>query len=55
METKAYANLREMKAEIGVSKETFEVLRGTLVARMDIHQARTEGNQRETTVKMEAC
>jgi hypothetical protein len=36
------ANLREMKAEIKTNNEKFEVLGGTLLSRMDIHQTRIE-------------
>jgi ADP-glucose pyrophosphorylase len=42
METKADAHLKEMKAELRVNNEKFEVLRGTLVSRMDIQEARTQ-------------
>jgi hypothetical protein len=31
-----------MKAEIRANNEKFEVLRGTLLSRMDIHQTRME-------------
>jgi hypothetical protein len=33
------ANITEMKAEIRVNNENFEALLGTLVSRMNIHQA----------------
>jgi hypothetical protein len=42
METKADADLKETKAEIWTNNEKSEVLRGTLVSWMDIHQARTQ-------------
>jgi hypothetical protein len=43
-----------MKAEIRINNEKFEVLRGTLGARINIHQSRTKANQRETIAKMGA-
>jgi actin-like ATPase involved in cell morphogenesis len=52
MDAKTDANLREMKAEIRANNQRFEVLRSTLVSRMDIHQARTEAVQ-EIIAKME--
>jgi hypothetical protein len=39
--------------EMRPNNEKFEVLRGTLVSRMDIHQARTEDIQ-EVIAKMDA-
>jgi hypothetical protein len=41
-----------MEAKIDTSNEKFEVLRGTLVSRMDIYQPRTESAQ-EMKVKMD--
>jgi hypothetical protein len=46
------ANLRKIKAEIRANNENFEVLQGTLVSRMDIHQARTEAMQDETDANL---
>jgi hypothetical protein len=37
----------KMEARIDISNEKFEVLRGTLVSWMDIHQDRTEAIQEE--------
>jgi hypothetical protein len=51
METKTDAHLKETKAEIRANNEKFEVLRGALVSRMDIHQARTQYAQEEMKVK----
>jgi predicted glycoside hydrolase/deacetylase ChbG (UPF0249 family) len=45
--------VREMKAEIRANIEKFEVLLGTLISWMDIHQAMTEANQREMLTKMD--
>jgi hypothetical protein len=42
---KMEARLKEMKAEMKANNETFEVLRGTLVAQINIHEARTQANQ----------
>jgi hypothetical protein len=41
LQERAKANLREMKAELRANNKMFEVLQGTLVFRMDVHQART--------------
>jgi hypothetical protein len=48
-------NQERMEAKTDVNNEKFEVPRGTLISRMDIHKARTEANQRELTAKMDAC
>jgi hypothetical protein len=53
MKAKADANLREMKGKIKPNNEKFEVLRGTLVSWMDIHQARTESTQEEMKAKID--
>jgi hypothetical protein len=42
MDAKIDVNQEKTKARIYANNEKFEVLRGTLVSRMDIHQARTE-------------
>jgi hypothetical protein len=42
-----------MKAEISANNKTFEVLQGTLISQMDIHQARTEANQERLEAKIE--
>jgi hypothetical protein len=42
-----------MKTEIRANSEKFEVLLGTPVSWMDIHQATTEANQREMLAKMD--
>jgi hypothetical protein len=47
-------NQEKMDAKIVANNEHFEVLRGTLVSRVDIYQAMTEANQREMTAKMAA-
>jgi hypothetical protein len=39
----------EIKAEIRANNEKFEVLRGTLVSQMDIHQASTEALKKKWT------
>jgi peptidoglycan hydrolase CwlO-like protein len=51
----------EMKAEIRANNKKFAVLRGTLVSRMDIHQARTvamqekmDDNLKEMKAKLES-
>jgi hypothetical protein len=43
-----------MEAKIEANNEQFQVLLGTLVSRVDIHQARREANQWEMTAKMAA-
>jgi hypothetical protein len=43
-----------MEAKIEDNGEKFEVLRGTLVFWMDIHQARAEANQERLEAKVEA-
>jgi hypothetical protein len=40
-------NHEKMDARIDANNEKFEALRGTLVSRMDIHQARTVSTQEE--------
>jgi hypothetical protein len=42
------------EARINANNEKFEVLRGTLVSRMDTHQARTKAIQEEIMSKMDA-
>jgi hypothetical protein len=42
---KIYVSKKEMEARIDADNEKFEVLRGTLVSWMDIHQARTMSTQ----------
>jgi hypothetical protein len=54
MEAKVDANLREIKAEIRANSENAEVLRGTFVSRMDVHQAKTEANYEELMAAMKA-
>jgi hypothetical protein len=46
--------VREMKAEIRANSDKFEALLGTLVSRMDIHQAMTEASRWEMLAKMDA-
>jgi hypothetical protein len=41
-----------MEATTEANNEKFEVLRGTLIPWIDIHQAKTEANQREIIAKM---
>jgi hypothetical protein len=47
------ANQKKMKTRINVNNEKFEVLRGNLVSRMDIHPARRVLTQEETKVRMD--
>jgi hypothetical protein len=42
-----------MEARTDASNEKFEALRGTLVSRMDIHQARTEANPEKMKASLE--
>jgi hypothetical protein len=42
-----------MKTRIYANNEKLEVLRGSFVSRMDIHQVRTEDTQEETIAKMD--
>jgi hypothetical protein len=61
-QAKMDGNLKEMREEltirleaiIEVNNEKLDVLLGSLVSQIDIHQARTEANQREIT-EMKAC
>jgi hypothetical protein len=41
-----------MNPEIRANNVPFEILQGTLVSQMDIHQDRTEANHREMIAKM---
>jgi hypothetical protein len=52
MQERTDANLERMEAKIGAIKENSEVLRGTLVFRMDTHEARTEVKQNEMIAKV---
>jgi hypothetical protein len=54
MQERMEANLKEMKVEIKTNNKKFEVLQGTFVSQMDIHQARTEAIQEEIIAKMDA-
>jgi hypothetical protein len=45
---------KRWKEEIEANNEKFSVLLGVLISQMDIHQARTEANQREMKTKMDA-
>jgi hypothetical protein len=47
------ATLRERKAEIRATNEKFEVLQGTLVCWMDIHQARADSTQENINTKID--
>jgi hypothetical protein len=46
-------NLRRIRAEFRANGEKFEALLGTLVSRMDIHQARIDANQEKMLAKMD--
>jgi hypothetical protein len=48
------ANLREMNPEVRANNENFEVLQGTLVSWVDIHQARTECTWEEMRTSQES-
>jgi hypothetical protein len=48
------AEIREMKVEIRANNEKLEVLQGTLVSRMDIHQPRTEPAQEDIKANMDS-
>jgi hypothetical protein len=49
------ANQENMEARINANNEEFEVLRGTLVSRVDTHQARTKKKiQKGIIAKMDA-
>jgi hypothetical protein len=54
MTARLEASLQNMKAKIKANNEKFEVLQGTLVSWMDIHQASTEAIPEEITAKMDA-
>jgi hypothetical protein len=45
MDANIEANQEKMEAKIEADDEKFEVLRGTLVSRMDIHKRRTVSNE----------
>jgi hypothetical protein len=53
MDAKMGTSLREMKTEIRANNEKFEVIQGTLISWMVIHQARTESIQEEMKAKMD--
>jgi hypothetical protein len=53
MLAKIDANQKKMEGRIHANNEKFEVLRGSLVSRMDIHQARTVSTQEEMKAKMD--
>jgi hypothetical protein len=53
MDVKIDANKEKMEASTEVNNEKFEVLRGTLVSRMDIHEVRPLSYQREMKAKMD--
>jgi hypothetical protein len=53
MQEKTEASLKEIKTEIRTNNEKFEVLQDALVARINIHQSRTQ-TKRETRAKMDA-
>jgi hypothetical protein len=42
-----------MEAKTDTNNEKFEVLRGTLISPMDVHQARSETTQEEMKAKMD--
>jgi hypothetical protein len=47
-------NEERLEAKIEGNKQKFEVLRGTLVSRMDAHQSKTEANHEESMAAMKA-
>jgi hypothetical protein len=53
MDAKIAAIQEKMEARIDANNEKFDVLRGTLVSLMDIHQARTLSNQEDMEAKMD--
>jgi hypothetical protein len=55
MDAKIDSNQQKMEARIEANNETFEVLRGILVFRMNIHQNRTISTQEDMKAKMEAA
>jgi hypothetical protein len=54
MQEKTEAGLKKIKAEIRANNVKFDVLRGPLVAQINIHEARALVNQREMVAKMDA-
>jgi hypothetical protein len=42
----------KIKGKIDTNNEKFEVLQGTLISQMDIHQARTQSTQEDTKAKI---
>jgi hypothetical protein len=53
MDAKIAAIHEKVEARLDVNNEKFDVLRGTLVSQMDIHQARILSNQEEMKAKMD--
>jgi hypothetical protein len=43
--------MERMPSDIEANNETFEALRGTVISRMDVHQARTQAIQEEMEAK----
>jgi adenine-specific DNA methylase len=52
LEDEIRTDQERMEAKIEANNEKSGVFLGPLVSRMDMHQARTKANQRETTAKM---
>jgi uncharacterized coiled-coil protein SlyX len=53
METNQEQVMAKMKTEMRANNEKFEVLRGTLTSRKNIHQARTESTAEEMKAKID--
>jgi hypothetical protein len=53
MLAKIDANQEKMEARINANNEKFDILRGSLVSRLNIHPARTVSTQEETKAKMD--